>query len=95
MAFAVFRKLRATSYGTTSALKLPGVELSVGTALPDTVELHEVPNIKYRYVVVDNRTVGVDSGYAEDHRSLRMSSFKACRSGRSGRPSPQPNFCTN
>jgi hypothetical protein len=54
-----------------------------------------VPNIKYRYVVVDNRTVGVDSGYAEDHRSLRMSSFKACRSGRSGRPSPQPNFCTN
>jgi hypothetical protein len=36
------------------------VELNVGTALPNTVELHEVPNIKYRYVVIDNRTVGVE-----------------------------------
>lgn len=45
-----------------ASVKLPGVELNVGTALPDTVELHEVPNVKYRYVVVDNRTVLVDPG---------------------------------
>ncbi|MER9547108.1 DUF1236 domain-containing protein, partial [Mesorhizobium sp. M0437] len=25
-------------------------------------ELHEVPNVKYRYVVVDNQTVLVDPG---------------------------------
>ncbi|MCA0013517.1 DUF1236 domain-containing protein [Mesorhizobium sp. B292B1B] len=45
-----------------ASVKIPGVELNVGTALPDTVELHEVPNVKYRYVVVDNRTVIVDPG---------------------------------
>lgn len=45
-----------------ASVKIPGVELKVGTALPDTVELHEVPNVKYRYVVVDNRTVLVDPG---------------------------------
>lgn len=45
-----------------ASVKLPGVELNVGTALPDTVELREVPNVKYRYVVVDNRTVLVDPG---------------------------------
>lgn len=45
-----------------ASVKLPGVELNVGTALPDTVELHEIPNVKYRYVVVDNRTVVVDPG---------------------------------
>ena len=45
-----------------ASVKLPGVELIVGTALPDTVELHEVPNVKYRYVVIDNRTVLVDPG---------------------------------
>lgn len=45
-----------------ASIKLPGVELNVGSALPDTVELHEVPNVKYRYVVIDNRTVLVDPG---------------------------------
>lgn len=45
-----------------ASVKIPGVELNVGSALPDTVELHEVPNVKYRYVVVDNRTVLVDPG---------------------------------
>ncbi|TIP79244.1 MAG: DUF1236 domain-containing protein, partial [Mesorhizobium sp.] len=29
---------------------------------PETVELHEVPDVEYRYVVVDNRTVLVDPG---------------------------------
>lgn len=43
-----------------ASVKLLGVELNVGTALPDTVELREVPNVKYRYVVIDNRTVLVD-----------------------------------
>jgi hypothetical protein len=45
-----------------ASVKVPGVELNVGTALPDTVELHEVPNVKYRYTVIDNRTVIVDPG---------------------------------
>ncbi|RWM25615.1 DUF1236 domain-containing protein [Mesorhizobium sp.] len=45
-----------------ASVKLPGVELNVGTAVPDTVELHEVPNVKYRYTVIDNRTVVVDPG---------------------------------
>jgi hypothetical protein len=45
-----------------ASIKLPGVELNVGSTLPDTVELHEVPNVKYRYVVVDNQTVLVDPG---------------------------------
>jgi hypothetical protein len=43
-----------------ASLKLPGVELNIGTALPDTVELREVPDVKYRYVVIDHRTVLVD-----------------------------------
>ncbi|MER8637414.1 DUF1236 domain-containing protein [Mesorhizobium sp. M0323] len=45
-----------------ASVQLPGVELNVGSTLPDTVELHEVPNVKYRYVVVDNQTVLVDPG---------------------------------
>ncbi|TGU42130.1 DUF1236 domain-containing protein, partial [bacterium M00.F.Ca.ET.152.01.1.1] len=45
-----------------ASVKVPGVELSLGTALPDTVELHEVPNVKYRYTVIDNQTVIVDPG---------------------------------
>lgn len=45
-----------------ASVNLPGVELNIGTALPDTVELHQIPNVKYEYVVVDNRTVVVDPG---------------------------------
>lgn len=45
-----------------ASVKIPGVELNVGSALPDTVELHKIPDVKYRYVVVDNRTVLVDPG---------------------------------
>ncbi|ESY67371.1 hypothetical protein X743_27235 [Mesorhizobium sp. LNHC252B00] len=45
-----------------ASVKVPGVELNVGTALPDTVEVHEIPNVKYRYAVIDNRTVLVDPG---------------------------------
>lgn len=41
---------------------VPDVEVSVGTTLPDTVELHtmDVPDVQYRYVVVDGRTVLVE-----------------------------------
>ena len=45
-----------------ASVTLPGLELNVGTALPDTVELREVPDVQYRYVVIDNRTVLVDPG---------------------------------
>ncbi|MER9594000.1 DUF1236 domain-containing protein [Mesorhizobium sp. M0244] len=45
-----------------ASVKVLGVELNIGSTLPDTVELHEVPNVKYRYVVIDNRTVLVDPG---------------------------------
>lgn len=44
--------------------EITGVEIAVGTTLPETVELHalEVPDVEYRYVVVDGRTVLVDPG---------------------------------
>ncbi|PAP95478.1 DUF1236 domain-containing protein [Mesorhizobium wenxiniae] len=45
-----------------ASVKIPGVELNIGSTLPETVELREVPDVKYRYVVVDNRTVLVDPG---------------------------------
>jgi hypothetical protein len=45
-----------------ASLSLPGVELNIGTALPETVELYEVPDVQYRYVVIDGRTVLVDPG---------------------------------
>jgi len=43
-----------------ASIKLPGVELNLGTRLPDTVELREVPNVRYRYAVIDDRAVLVD-----------------------------------
>jgi hypothetical protein len=45
-----------------ASINLPGVELNIGATVPDTVELHtvDVPDVKYKYVVVDNRTVLVD-----------------------------------
>jgi hypothetical protein len=47
-----------------ASISLPGVELNVGSALPDTVELRsiDVPDVKYKYVVVGDRTVLVDPG---------------------------------
>ncbi|TIS75457.1 MAG: DUF1236 domain-containing protein [Mesorhizobium sp.] len=45
-----------------ASLSLPGVELNIGTPLPETVELYEVPDVQYRYVVVDGRTILVDPG---------------------------------
>lgn len=43
-----------------ASIKLPGVELKVGGTVPEKVELHKVPNVKYEYTVIDNRTVVVD-----------------------------------
>lgn len=43
-------------------IDLPGVELNIGTKLPDTVELEtiQVPDSSYRYVGVGTRTAIVD-----------------------------------
>ena len=45
-----------------ASVQLPGVELNIGSTVPDTVELHplDVPDVSYRYVVVDGRTVLVE-----------------------------------
>jgi len=42
----------------TASIDLPGVELSVGVDLPDTVEVHTIdkPDVKYRYARVSGRT---------------------------------------
>jgi hypothetical protein len=47
-----------------ASINLPGVELNIGSTLPETVELHpvEVPDVQYHYVVVDGRTVLVEPG---------------------------------
>jgi hypothetical protein len=47
-----------------ASIDLPGVSLSVGSTLPETVELHQldVPDVKYQYVVVGGHTVLVDPG---------------------------------
>ncbi|MER8478080.1 DUF1236 domain-containing protein [Mesorhizobium sp. M0220] len=52
-----------------ASVKLPGVELNIGSTLPDTVELHEVPDVKYRYTVIDNRTVVVDP---DTHKIIKI-----------------------
>ena len=46
-----------------ASINLPGVELNIGSTLPETVEVHrfeDVPDMKYQYTVVDNRTVLVE-----------------------------------
>jgi Protein of unknown function (DUF1236) len=45
-----------------ASISLPGVELNIGSSVPETVELHplDVPDVQYRYVVVDGRTVVVE-----------------------------------
>jgi hypothetical protein len=47
-----------------ASITLPGVELNIGSTIPEEVELHavEVPDVEYQYVVVDNRTVLVEPG---------------------------------
>ncbi len=48
-----------------ASISVPGVELNIGSSLPETVEVHrfeEVPDVNYEYVVIDNRTVLVEPG---------------------------------
>jgi hypothetical protein len=48
-----------------ASITIPGIELKIGTPLPETVEVHSfegVPDVTYQYVVVDNRTVLVEPG---------------------------------
>lgn len=44
------------------SVDLPGIELNIGSTVPKEVELHtiEAPDIQYRYVNVNNRTLVVD-----------------------------------
>ena len=51
---------RILSIDTSGALDLPGVELNIGSPVPDTVVVHDIPDVKYRYAVVNKRTVIVD-----------------------------------
>jgi hypothetical protein len=46
----------------TASIDLPGVELNIGSTVPDTVELHkiEAPDVAYSYTVVGNRTYVVE-----------------------------------
>jgi hypothetical protein len=48
-----------------ASISVPGVELNIGSSLPETVEVRrfeEVPDVNYEYVVIDNRTVLVEPG---------------------------------
>jgi hypothetical protein len=44
------------------SVDLPGIEFNIGSTVPQEVELHaiEAPDVQYRYVVVNNRTLVVD-----------------------------------
>ena len=43
-----------------ASIKLPGIELNVGTELPETVVRRRVESTDYEYVVIDDRTVIVE-----------------------------------
>ncbi len=43
-----------------ASINVLGLELSLGEKVPDTVELYEVPDVPYRYTVINDRTVIVD-----------------------------------
>ncbi|TGQ34661.1 MULTISPECIES: DUF1236 domain-containing protein [unclassified Mesorhizobium] len=43
-----------------ASINLLGVELNVGSTLPDTVELQPIPDVEYRYVVVGDHAVLVE-----------------------------------
>lgn len=47
-----------------ASVDLPGVELNIGSTVPEEVELYavEVPDVQYQYVVVDNRAYLVEPG---------------------------------
>ncbi|QKC82747.1 DUF1236 domain-containing protein [Mesorhizobium sp. NZP2077] len=43
-----------------ASVNLLGLELKLGSPVPDKVELREVPNVKYRVAVINDQTVLVD-----------------------------------
>lgn len=45
-----------------ASISLLGLELNVGSTVPDEVELHriDVPDVRYQYVVINDHTVLVD-----------------------------------
>ncbi|TPK89505.1 DUF1236 domain-containing protein [Mesorhizobium sp. B2-4-12] len=43
-----------------ASVNLLGIELKLGSPVPDRVELREVPNVKYRVAVINDQTVLVD-----------------------------------
>jgi hypothetical protein len=45
-----------------ASIDLPGVELNIGTTVPETVELHKIesPDVDYSYTVVGGRTYVVE-----------------------------------
>jgi hypothetical protein len=47
-----------------ASIDLPGVELNIGSTVPETVELHriEAPDVAYSYTVVGGRTYVVEPG---------------------------------
>ena len=47
-----------------ASIDLPGVELNIGSTVPDTVEIHKIdaPDVTYSYTVVGGRTYVVDPG---------------------------------
>src|SRR5688500_17413295 len=47
-----------------ASIDLPGVELNIGSSLPETVEIHKVedPNVTYSYTVVGGKTYVVEPG---------------------------------
>ena len=47
-----------------ASIDLPGIELNIGTPIPETVELHaiEAPDVNYSYTVIEGRTYVVDPG---------------------------------
>jgi hypothetical protein len=47
-----------------ASIDLPGVELNIGSTLPETVEIHKIdaPDVAYSYTVVGGRTYVVEPG---------------------------------
>jgi hypothetical protein len=47
-----------------ASIDLPGIELNVGSTLPETVEIHKIedPKVTYSYTVVGGKTYVVEPG---------------------------------
>lgn len=44
------------------SLELPGVELNIGSTVPETVEVREIPDVEYRYFATGGKTYVVEPG---------------------------------